>query len=899
MSSSRNNGHPSQSIVRRITEVRSEYTSARLICENLERRVVGQRCERAPGYLPPEIDYQTADEHLLTIQVRDYDVRFLDRVPEARALAHLALIHLARRGDGAARQELDTITRDLHPRIADRFAGADLIENDLVIPYTTDREFPETQISNKGSILLQLSRQGFATPDFNLLAAGVYELSKEKRRACARDAIHNLEKLSGRKLGDPANPLLIAMRSAMPRYLPGFMPTYLNVGLTPELLPGLPRRYGKEAVARIRLSNRRTILETLDPDAFRALEEQIRPDLSRTENDDLSDRLEELIAQRDPRLLDDPHHQVEFFLDQTYEYYDQHFDALRNFMGNEVHYPTLILQRMVCSVIDRESYAGVLYSRHPRLGTGIHLQFARAIYGEDLMTGRLSPEEIHFLDPENARSDFPAVYHFSRRLAHLEKIFAAPVMVEFTGVHGIFTILQVNRAQLSGVGMLTAVMDAYQAGEFDAARVRQLIEPFHIRQIESDAIDPKSLQSLPQFCGGISVLPRSAVSGRIYFSGERADAALHAQGGDNVILVKTRFTPTDAINMQTVHGICSLSPAAIHVVTTAQTLGIPALLDLEKEGVRIDTDGRSLINRDGTVLREGDWVTISSRNKALFVGKAVFSTARLLRFMEGESVELTTTERAMFERLATYYREYHGLLEDVDAGEFESLQALGHSVRSGRFRNEPEKAAEFINRCFDVNRVKLVERLFETTLGMHLSNQSAFRLLSVERRAALLASAVERATARGRTGYQAGSFVIGCLVEPDAPCAFWRGLAPEEIAFLLNEWILHQKYQDILSDVGERRINRAKGVILSQGLGQLHLHTGLVKDFMPLKISGVDLDAVRDAMPDGCDAQTVEMVDLLRQPYGVFYDFSRPDALRRLEAICAAENCAVPGPDDR
>ena len=53
----------------------------------------------------------------------------------------------------------------------------------------------------------------------------------------------------------------------------------------------------------------------------------------------------------------------------------------------------MIVQRMVCSALDQDSYAGVLYSRHPRLGTGVHLQYARAIYGEDLMTGRLVPEE--------------------------------------------------------------------------------------------------------------------------------------------------------------------------------------------------------------------------------------------------------------------------------------------------------------------------------------------------------------------------------------------------------------------------------------------------------------------------------------------------------------------------
>ncbi|MFO7866289.1 MAG: hypothetical protein R6V02_05695 [Candidatus Aminicenantes bacterium] len=39
--------------------VRSEYTSARLIVSNLEHRLSGNRFERPPGYLPPEVDYRT------------------------------------------------------------------------------------------------------------------------------------------------------------------------------------------------------------------------------------------------------------------------------------------------------------------------------------------------------------------------------------------------------------------------------------------------------------------------------------------------------------------------------------------------------------------------------------------------------------------------------------------------------------------------------------------------------------------------------------------------------------------------------------------------------------------------------------------------------------------------
>ena len=623
-------------VVRAAADVRSEYTSARLVAANIEHRVRRTKFQRLPGYVAPEIDYVLHDGTLHTISVRDSDIRYLDRVRPEVAIEHVDLIHRARGDDLAAAAELARRTQALWLTISSRFAGETLVESPLVIPYTSSGAFTAEQVSHKGAILLDLWRRGFATADFNLLSAGAFGLPPEELDRPVRDVIRNLEVLTGRRLGDPDNPLLIAVRSAVSDYIPGFMPTYLNVGLTPKMLPGLPARYGLDGAVRIRLSNRKTILEALDPEAFAALERDLRPTPTRLEAEALIARLEALIGARAPALLTDAFAQIRFFLDSAYRYYAEHLDVLRNFMRRDMHYPAVIFQRMVCSVIDDRSYAGILYSRHPATGQGVFLQYGTAVFGEELMTGRLVPRERHFSARDEARQDFPAVYHFWDRLFQLEEIFRGPVMVEFTGVHGTFTILQVNAAELSGSAMLTAVMDLHRDGRIASERVRELIKPYHVRQIESDAIDPRSIQNLEPFGRGVAVLPRSVVTGRLSFSAG-------APGGESsrVILAKERFTPQDAVDMQRVGGICSLSPAAIHVVTTAQNLGIPALLNLEEDGVRIDAARRCLVNQAGREIHDGDWVTISSRHRTLYVGRAVFAPARLLRFMAGESVDLS------------------------------------------------------------------------------------------------------------------------------------------------------------------------------------------------------------------------------------------------------------------
>ena len=883
-------------LVRSAADVRSEYMSTRLIAANIEHRLRRAVLPRDPGYVAPEIDYVLCDGSSHTMTVRDSDVRYLDRVPRDRAIRHVDLIHRARRGDPAAAGELTRRTQTLAQSISRRFAGRTLVENALVIPYTSSGTFSEEAISHKGSILLDLSRRGFATADFNLLSADAFLLSSAERDRAIGAVVQNLEVLTGRRLGNARDPLLIAMRSAVSEYIPGFMPTYLNVGLTPDLFPGLPARYGPDGAVRIRLNSRKTILEALDPAAYAGLEGEFRQDLTRVEAERLIETTEAMIAGRAPELLTDAFGQIRFFLECAYRYYTDHLDVLRNFMRRETHYPAVIFQRMVCSVIDERSYAGILYSRDPATGKGVFLQYARTVFGEDLMTGRLVPQEVRFSTRDEARPRFPAVYHFWNRLFQLEDIFRAPVMVEFTGVHGTFTILQVNAAEMTGSAMLTAVMDLHRDGRISAERVREVIRPCHVRQIESDAIDPASIGALEPFARGVAVLPRAVVTGRLSFS-VAADLTSDRADPSRVILAKDRFTPQDAMDMQRVRGICSLSPAAIHVVTTAQNLGIPALLNLEAEGVRIDAAGRRLVNAAGGEIREGDWVTISSRHRTLYAGRAVFAPARLLRFMAGEPVDLTEVERPRFERLAEYYREYRQILERVDASGFESIEDLGHAIRYGELRGDPVRAAEFVNRCFDVRAEGLVTRLLSTTLGMHLVNLTAFALLTEGRKVRLLRLVASACARRGLSGYHAGAFVVGSLLDPRAPAAFWERFSAQEIGFLLNEWVQHQKYLGVVDALGEKRVARAREIILAGGMGDLPGLAAAAVGFLSLKLSCADLSAVARSLPPGADQQTIELVERLREPIGRLVDFDDERSVARLRSLCKAEGVPVPRAD--
>ena len=68
-----------------------------------------------------------------------------------------------------------------------------------------------------------------------------------------------LEKAMGKTLGDPADPLLVSVRSGAAASMPGMMETVLNVGLNDESVQGLAAAVGQRAV-------RLGLLPPADPD---------------------------------------------------------------------------------------------------------------------------------------------------------------------------------------------------------------------------------------------------------------------------------------------------------------------------------------------------------------------------------------------------------------------------------------------------------------------------------------------------------------------------------------------------------------------------------------------------------------------------------------------------------
>jgi hypothetical protein len=116
----------------------------------------------------------------------------------------------------------------------------------------------------------------------------------------------------------------------------------------------------------------------------------------------------------------------------------------------------------------------------------------------------------------------------------------------------------------------------------------------------------------------------------------------------------------------------------------------------------------------------------------------------------------------------------------------------------------------------------------------------------------------------------------------------------------VNEWVLFEKYMQVLHNVGERKVILARKQILTNGLEELSLHAAKLQwSLITLKLSGVPLEEAKNSLPQWSDPQSVNVLELLQQPYRVFYDFKACWSIRQLEKICEEENIPLPRPDDR
>ena len=846
------------------------------------------------GFLLPELEYiNQEDQAFQSLPLTKIDIAVLCQPDRAEAQHYLALLIDSLKNDTAAGIKKETIAEHYLEFLQSRFGSVNLTENNSVVPAATRSPYDEILLSQKGKVLLDLYQDGYPVPDFCVLTSHSYQLNAREREDCLQTAILNLEKMTGNRLGDPDHALVFAMRSATPYYIPGLMPTYLNVGVTKLSFRSLERQYGRSVANKIYLNNLQSICQILGPgqEFFRKRKDNCAP-----EKEDVEERIDYLFRKLttiNEQILYDAHYQVNMFMRVSHSFYTRNQDLIYTFQRGHATYPALILQKMVWTVRNYESYPGVLYSRHPRTGLGMQIESVREIFGEEIMTGTIHAEQREYFDRNEIKEEFPAIYHFTPMLPKLEVRLNSPATIEFAvesfdGI-SLFAILQLNMSELTGRSTLLSAIDLYQKRIITKKRVIQLIRPYHLRQIFSERIDDVSLKSLTLFGLGVSVLPRSAVSAKIYFS--MAKALEVKKRGEKVCLCKENFVPSETIFMGELDTIMSMNPLAIHVVTACLGYGIPAFINLANHGMTLGEN--AITNKEGVIINEGDWITVSSRHHCIYIGKAKYKPARFQKYLEGKTFEMEEKEETVFINMARAYDSYQEILNTLNTEEAMTLPDLIKLIRND-YDQQPQKAIEFVNGWFDAHMDYYFTEILKSGLGSHLDQHKIYSLLTTSRKILFFKSMIRLCLKDKLSGFSAGAFMLGRFLCQSHPLSFWRAFEPSGIVFLLNEHILFEKYMQVLSEFGERRLNRTKDKLLTDDLSNVTLPSMDPGLFITLKLCSPDWEKVESWISQEHDKETRQIVALLKRPYGALFNYDLPWSFEKLKAICIAENVEIP-----
>lgn len=815
-------------------KIRASYPNFFMLKLYVEQnRFIFEKENEREGNKPGTVIYQLDDEDTLhEIAPKWYDIYYLLTRKDDDEIRHfLSLLIEERDGITTHNEELETLRNELYNDCVKYVNDNPLYEDDKIVTTVTSSDFSEVVISNKGKMLMELTKQCYAVPDFCIISSNAF--LDEEQDELLKKAIRNLEIMTKSEFGGFEEPLVFALRSAMPQYIPGLMPTLLNIGINRNAYHGLSKKYSESMGNRIYLNTLSNIIEMLSIDYHYEDEN----DLSTEEQLVKIKMMENLIIEKEgnDRILEDSFYQASRFVNYVRDFYINNQDLVLTFMRGKKAYPSMILHKMVWTIGNESSYPGVLYSRHSRTGVGRQIESYPDIFGEEIMTGHISSEDFEYFDRAEIKELFPAVYHFDPLLINLEKRFKSPVTIEFavetiSKKSSLFAVLQLNKSELTGRAAMLSAIDLYERNFIDKETIIELVRPYHLRQIFSDTIDKKSFSRLVFFCNGVNVLPRTAVSARLCFS--VASANKMKSLGYNVCLCRERFTPEDTIVLNEVDSILSMTPAAIHVVTACRGYGIPAFLNLSLYGVKI-VDNK-LVNNDGLVINEHEWITVSSKKHSIYVGKADFTPARFRKYLDDDNFTFTDEkEEKVFSRLRPAYEKYQQIINSTKVNYINDINALARIISYDLNQNQ-EKAAVIVNTWYNINSSLYQTQVLESKMGSHNEQSRVFNLLDIDKKIDFFKNIIIKCEKEKLSGLEAGSFMLGRFLAKPLPKAFWNAFLSNEIAFMLNEYVLYEKYLTVLQEVGETKLTRTTSKIISEGLHKLEVKNFDYYTFIPL-----------------------------------------------------------------
>ena len=507
----------------------------------------------------------------------------------------------------------------------------------------SDREL----LGGKGANLAEMTRLGLPVPPGFTVTTEVcneFYQSGEQLPVGLQDemfaALARVEQLMDARFGDPANPLLVSVRSGAAISMPGMMDTILNLGLNDEAVQRLAERadprFAYDSYRRLIAMYGHVVLGVKDANPDRDPYDEALARKKRTlgiEHDfempaealrELSEEFKAITERLTQHAFpQDPRQQLlgatgavfkSWFNDRAVTY--RKINDIPHDLGTAV-----TVQSMVFGNMGEDCGTGVAFTRDPNTGSkrffGEYLLNAQ---GEDVVAGIRTPLPINDsgqgADPNTTLEQrMPDVYRELDQIRHtLETHYRDMQDIEFTIQRRKLYLLQTRNGKRTAAAAVRIAVDLVHEGLIDKREAVMRVTPAHVDQLLHPMLDPKAHRQI--VAKGLPASP-GAATGRVVFSSE--EAAERGARGESVILVRVETSPEDVAGMHHSVGVLtSRGGMTSHAAVVARGMGKPCVVGCAE--LTIDYDQQRAESR-GHVIKAEDLITIDGASGEVMQGE--------------------------------------------------------------------------------------------------------------------------------------------------------------------------------------------------------------------------------------------------------------------------------------
>ncbi|MCJ8053210.1 pyruvate, phosphate dikinase [Shinella curvata] len=453
-----------------------------------------------------------------------------------------------------------------------------------------------------------------------------------------RDALRQMEAVTGRTFGDTTKPLLLSVRSGARASMPGMMDTVLNLGLNDRTVEALGHDAGD---ARFAWDSYRRFIQMygdvvmgLDHEVFEEILEDEKGRLGHEQDTELSavewqhvialykEVIREELGEEFPQ---DPEVQLWGAIGAVFaSWMNARAVTYRTLHNIPAVWGTAVnVQAMVFGNLGNSSATGVAFTRNPSTGENkLYGEFLVNAQGEDVVAGIRTPQNI----TEEARiasgSDRPsleklmpeAFAEFRGICDRLERHYRDMQDLEFTIERGKLWMLQTRSGKRTAKAALRIAVDMATEGLISEGEAVARIDPASLDQLLHPTIDPRARRDV--IGSGLPASP-GAATGAIVFTSE--DAVQAQEEGRKVILVRIETSPEDIHGMHAAEGILTTRGGMTsHAAVVARGMGTPCVSGAGT--LRVDLRNELLVAH-GVTLKKGDVITIDGSSGQVLKGE--------------------------------------------------------------------------------------------------------------------------------------------------------------------------------------------------------------------------------------------------------------------------------------